>query len=130
MSLMYYTFMLDDELSWYCVLVTPFGKFCHLQVPMGMMQSLDWAQGAIKEVLKPLLHHNIRVYIDDVSCFTAAIKPEPWTAHLQLHDQVLNFLKANKFSIILKKCALAVQETSWLGYWVTPNDIKPGKAEI
>ena len=68
----YYTYELDEESTWYCVLVTPFGKFRRLRLPMGMTQSPDWAQGALEEVLQDLLHDFVECFIHDVALFTNA----------------------------------------------------------
>ena len=40
LTLCYYTYELEEESSWLCILVIPFGKFRRKGLPMGMTQSL------------------------------------------------------------------------------------------
>ena len=126
LTLGYYTYRLEEESTWYCILVTPFGKFRRLRLPMGMTQSPDWAQGALEEVLHDLLIKFVEAFIDDVSCFTPR---EGYTDHFDhhlnlLHD-VLTRLEENGYQINPQKCKWFVQECELLGHWITPTGIKP-----
>ena len=70
LSQCYYIYKLDNESSWLCTLVTPFGKYQCRCLPMGLSQSADWAQATLEQVLKDLLYEYIEAYIDDVGCFS------------------------------------------------------------
>ena len=54
-TLWYYTCSIKEEITWLCVIVTPFGKFHNLRLTMGMTKSPDWVQGSLKEILGYLL---------------------------------------------------------------------------
>ena len=65
------------------------------------------------------------VYIDDIGCFGKS-----WKQHLQVLEQVMTHLQDNSFSVNPRKCEWAVQETDFLGYWLTPNGLKPWRKKI
>jgi hypothetical protein len=124
LTLCFYTYMLNDESSWYCVIVTPFGKFRYLQLPMGFTNSPSWAQAVLEEIFDNVLRE-IECFIDDIGIFN-----NNWDRHLFMINLVLTQLEEHGSTVNPQKCKWAVAETNWLGYWMTPTVLKPWQKKI
>ena len=54
-SMIFYTFALDEEAQNRCTIVTPFGPLKYIKVPMGLVNSPAFAQGRMEEVLRGIV---------------------------------------------------------------------------
>jgi hypothetical protein len=88
----YYTFELDEESQDLCTIVTPFGKYKYLRLPMGLKCLPDIAQGAMENVLSDI--EDADIYIDDDGAFS-----DNWDHHVNLIATILRRLRENGFTI-------------------------------
>ena len=98
----YYMFELGKESQDLCTIITPFGKYKYLRLPMGLKCSPDIAQAAMENVLSDIKDANI--YIDDVSAFSS-----DWDHHVNLLATILRRLRENGFTINPLKCEWAIK---------------------
>jgi hypothetical protein len=81
-SMQYYTFELDKESQDLCTIITPFGEYKYLRLPMVLKCSPNITQAAMENVLSDIKDTN--VYIDDVGAFS-----NDWDHHANLLATIL-----------------------------------------
>jgi hypothetical protein len=118
-SMHYYTFELDKKSQDLCTIITPCGKYKYLRLLLGLKCSPDITQAIIENVLSRI--EDLDVYIDDVGTFS-----NDWSHHINLLSTIIPCCK-NGFTINPLKYEWAIEETEWLGYWLTPCGLKHWK---
>jgi putative transposase len=118
--MLYYIFELDEPSKEVCTICMPFGNYKYNHLPMGVAQAPD----ILQEIMDDLFcnFNKVDLYIDNIGVFS-----KDWDMHCASLSHVLNVLKTNDFTVNPTKCKWAVQETDWLGYWLTPSGLKPWK---
>ena len=119
----YYTFLLDEASCNLCTFATPFRLYRYCRLPMGVSESPDIATENMHLVLNGI--EDIEFYMDDIGVFSNS-----WGAHLSLLSLVLTRLQDVGFTINPLKCEWAIQETDFLGHWLTPEGVKPWHKKI
>ncbi|KAL7476010.1 hypothetical protein ACHAW6_001897 [Cyclotella cf. meneghiniana] len=122
-SMQYYTFKLDEYSQDLYTIITPFGKFKYLIIPMGLKCSSDIAQSIMETVLASI--DDADVYIDDVETFS-----HDWDHHIKLLCTILCYLLEIGLTINPLKSEWTIKETDWLGYWLIPRGLKSRKKKI
>jgi cleavage and polyadenylation specificity factor subunit 1 len=90
---------------------------------MGLKCSPDFAQETMENIFRDV--EDADVYLDDIGSFSPS-----WEHHVELLRNILTKLQDNGFMVNPLKCDWAVQETDWLGCWLTPSGVKPWKKKI
>jgi len=85
---------------------------------MGICCSPDFAQEVMESIFNDL--DFAECFLDDIGIFD-----NDFDEHVKHIHQVLHLLQENGFTVNPLKCEWAVQETDWLGYWLTPTGLKP-----
>ncbi|CAJ1945757.1 unnamed protein product [Cylindrotheca closterium] len=125
LTMMYYSFELDEPSKKLCTINTQYGPYQYNRMAMGLKPAPDFAQYYIKQTLCDLKQKGVEIYIDDVGLFSNS-----YEEHMALIQEVLQRLQAAGFKINPLKCEWCVQETDFLGHWLTPEGVKPWKKEI
>ena len=118
----YYTFVLDEPSRDLCTFAMPFGLYRYCCLPMGISERPDISTEIMTQVLDGL---DVDFYMDDIT-----ILSETWDEHIDLLQQVLRRLQDAGFTINPMKCEWAIEETDFLGHWMTPDGIKPWKRKV
>ena len=90
---------------------------------MGLLGCPASFQRLMEQVLRGLNH--ILIYIDDMLIHT-----DTHEQHLEALEQVLLRLHQHHLKINLDKCLFGDRQVSYLGFTLTPEGIKPGKAKL
>ena len=82
----YYTIRLDPDAQRICTIITPWGKYKYLRLPMGIMAAPDIFQNKMSDLMNHL--EFVRVYLDDLLIITNG----SFDDHLANLGQVLHLL--------------------------------------
>jgi hypothetical protein len=115
----YYHIKLTPDSSRLCTIVTEFGKYEYLRIPMGVCNSPDIFQERMSDLMAGL--DFVRAYIDDILVTTKG----DWDDHLEKLDKVLQRLGEAGLQVNCEKSFFGKHETEYLGFWITRNGVRP-----
>ena len=79
------------------------------------MPKPEWKKYYVRDI------DDTEVYIGDIGIFSNS-----WDSHIAKLDRILDKFEENNFIINPRKYKWApIKETDWLGYWLSPEGIKP-----
>ena len=123
LSMFFYCFLLDGESKELCTINTPYGSFQYTRLAMGIKVSPHVAQDMITKFLNRL---DIVAYIGNCGVWT----DPTFELHMELVGKVLEQLVEAGMKCNPLKCSWAIEESDFLGYWMTPTAMKPMKNKI
>lgn len=104
--------------EWKTAFRTKLGHFEYTVMPFGLTNAPASFQRFIFSVLEEYLDIFVIAYLDDILVFS---KTE--TEHFEHNRKVLQKLREAKVTLKLKKCEFHVQETTFLGYTISPEGL-------
>ena len=120
----YYHVQLDPASSTMCSIVTPWGKYEYVRLPMGLANSPDIFQENMTTLFRDLEY--VRAYIDDL----LIISKGDWKDHLEKIEKVLQKLTAAGLKVNANKSTFGTTELEYLGFWITREGIAPLKSKV
>ena len=120
----YYHIVLDNESATMCSIVTPWGKYEYVRLPMGLNNSPDIFQEKMGELFQEI--EAVRAYLDDLLIITKGT----WEEHLEVLDRVLKKLTHAGLKVNAEKSSVGTQELEYLGYWVSTEGIAPLASKV
>ena len=124
LSMGYYHFVLDEELSAMTTFMLPWGLYRYKRLPMGLNISPDIFQEKISKLFldKPYA----RAYMDDLLIWSNG----SYEDHLTKVKEVLQRLHEKNLAVNALKSFWAVEEVDYLGFRLTPNGVLPQPKKI
>jgi transposase InsO family protein len=104
--------------EWKTAFRTKYGHFEYMVMPFGLTNAPASFQRFIFTVLEEHLDDFVIAYLDDILVFS---KTE--AEHVEHNKKILQKMREAKVTLKLKKCEFHVQETSFLGYTISPEGL-------
>lgn len=111
--------------EWKTAFRTKYGHYEYTVMPFGLTNAPASFQRFINEALGEYLDDFVIAYLDDILIFSKTI--EEHTRHVR---SVLRKLRIAKVQLKLKKCEFHVQETEFLGHWITQEGVQTEKTKV
>uniref|UniRef100_A0A0A9G9I5 Reverse transcriptase domain-containing protein n=1 Tax=Arundo donax TaxID=35708 RepID=A0A0A9G9I5_ARUDO len=91
-------------------------EFCVM--PFGLSGAPPTFQGAMNQMLAPMLRKYVLVFMDDILIYSLTLED-----HVQHLAQVLSVLKAHQFQVKRSKCSFAQRRLAYLGHVISEHGV-------
>jgi hypothetical protein len=115
----YYTIRLHPDSQKLCTIVTPFGKYQFVRLPMGISCSPDIFQEKMSDLMQHL--DFVRTYLDDLLVISSGTLDD----HLEKIEVVFKWLSDKGLRINAEKSTFCAEEIEYLGSWISKSGIQP-----
>jgi hypothetical protein len=115
----YYTIRLNPDSQKLCTIVTPFGKYQYLRLPMEISCSPDMFQEKMSELMQHL--NFVRTYLDDLLVILSGTLDD----QLEKMELVFKLLSDKGLRVNAEKSTFCAEEIEYLGYWIIKSGIQP-----
>lgn len=114
---------LDESSTKYCTFNTPFGRYCFLRLPFGIISASEIFHRAMEHIIESL--QGVRVYVDDIII---------WGSTAQEHEErlvkVLERVRKYGLKLNKSKCQFGVQDIVFLGDKLSAQGVQPDQEKI
>jgi hypothetical protein len=115
----YYTIRLHPDSQKICTIVTPFGKYQYLRLPMEISCSPDIFQEKMSDLMQHL--DFLHTYLDDLLVILSGTIDD----HLKKMEVVFKLLSDKGLRVNAEKSTFCAEEIEYLGYWISKSGIQP-----
>ncbi|MGH7955257.1 MAG: reverse transcriptase/ribonuclease H family protein, partial [Gloeomargaritales cyanobacterium] len=116
----YFTIRLNKEAQDLCTIVTPWGNYRYLRLPLGLANSPDIFQDRMSTLMFGLLEF-VRTYLDDILLMSKS----SFEDHLEKLEEVFKRLSEANLKVNVSKSKFCQPEVEYLGFWITREGIQP-----
>ncbi|MGH7974471.1 MAG: reverse transcriptase domain-containing protein [bacterium] len=116
----YFTIRLDKNAQDLCTIVTPWGNYRYLRLPLGLANSPDIFQDRMSYLMIGLLEF-AKTYLDDILVMSKG----SFEDHLQKLREVFKRLSMANLKVNVTKSKFCQTEVEYLGFWITRDGIQP-----
>ena len=116
---LYYTINISPKSQYMMTIVTEFGKFGFIHLPMSMYYSGDIFKAKVDNMVCGI--EAIKIYIDNIFVLIKDILSN----HIKQLRIVFDILSDARLKVNAPKCSLGLKEIPYLGCLITQEGIKP-----
>ena len=121
----YYRLRINKGEEWKTAFRTKYGHYEYLVMPFGLTNAPASFQRFVNEALGEHLDIFVIAYLDDILIFS-----NEYEEHVRHVKAVLKKLEQAALRLKESKCELHVQETEFLGHWITTKGIEMEKSKV